>query len=344
MNVSGSPFRVFATCPQSKDGASESYAADVAAVAAWSEEAGFHGILVYTDNSLVDPWLVSQLILRKTRFLSPLVAVQPAYMHPYTAAKMIASLAFLHGRRLDVNLVAGGFRKDLLALADETPHDERYDRLVEYGEIVRGLLTTPRPYSFEGDYYRVRNLQLRPAVPAELLPTFFVSGSSPAGLAAARRLRATAVKYPQPAHEERSTSEPEAGGLGIRVGIVARESDEEAWRVAHDRFPGDRKGQLTHQLAMEATDSHWHRQLSRRQSGSESNGSAPSQDPYWLWPFQNYHTFCPYLVGSYDRVASELRAYKESGFTTLIVDIPVSPADLGHIGIALARTLAPVAT
>ncbi len=338
MNVSGPTIRVFTTCPQSKDGASESYAARVAEVARWSEEAEFHGILVYTDNSLVDPWLVAQLILQSTRSLSPLVAVQPVYMHPYAAAKMIASLAFLHGRRLDVNLVAGGFRKDLLALADETRHDDRYERLVEYAEVVRGLLSAARPFSFEGSYYRVRNLQLRPAVPEELRPSFFVSGSSPAGLEAARKLEATAVKYPQPAHEERSAADPNGTGLGIRVGIIARESDEEAWAVAHDRFPGSRMGQLTHRLAMEATDSHWHRQLSARQNGDE-----PIPDPYWLWPFQNYQTFCPYLVGSHERVAGELRAYADSGFRTLIVDIPVSPADLGHIGVALERALAPVA-
>ncbi len=346
MKVPEPSIRVFTTCPQSKDGASESFAARVAEVAAWSEDAGFHGILVYTDNSLVDPWLVAQLILQETRSLSPLVAVQPVYMHPYTAAKMIASLAFLHGRRLDVNLVAGGFRKDLLALADETPHDDRYERLVEYGAVVRGLLTAPRPYSFEGRYYAVRNLALRPAVPPALMPGFFVSGSSPAGLAAARSLGATAVKYPQPAHEERSASDPqgEPVGLGIRMGIVARETDEEAWAVAHERFPGDRKGQLTHRLAMEVTDSHWHRQLSRREAADGRNGSTPSEDPYWLWPFQNYKTFCPYLVGSHERVARELRGYRDSGFTNLIVDIPVSPEDLGHIGIALERTLARVGT
>ena len=57
-------------------------------------------------------------------------------MHPYTAAKMVASLAFLHERRIDLNMVAGGFRNDLRALGDETPHDERYDRMVESREIM----------------------------------------------------------------------------------------------------------------------------------------------------------------------------------------------------------------
>src|SRR2546430_4749483 len=33
----------------------------------WSEDAGCRGILVYTDNRLVDPWLVAQLIVENTR-------------------------------------------------------------------------------------------------------------------------------------------------------------------------------------------------------------------------------------------------------------------------------------
>jgi alkanesulfonate monooxygenase len=42
-------------------------------VARWSEEAGSEGILVYTDNSLVDPWLVSQIIVQHTTFLCHLL-------------------------------------------------------------------------------------------------------------------------------------------------------------------------------------------------------------------------------------------------------------------------------
>ena len=37
-----------------------------------------------------------------------------------------------HGQRLWLNMVAGGFKNDLAALNDDTPHDKRYQRLVEY--------------------------------------------------------------------------------------------------------------------------------------------------------------------------------------------------------------------
>ena len=73
---------VFSTCPMPDGAGGDAYAQQVAAVARWSEEAGCKGILVYSDNSKLDPWLVSQIIIQNTRSLCPLVAVQPVYMHP----------------------------------------------------------------------------------------------------------------------------------------------------------------------------------------------------------------------------------------------------------------------
>jgi alkanesulfonate monooxygenase len=320
------PVDLYSTCPPSVsfDGG---YRERVAEVARWSEEAGCRGILVYADNRLVDPWLVAQIVAESTRRLAPLVAVQPAYMHPYAVAKMVTSLGHLYGRRVDLNMVSGGFRNDLLALADETPHDRRYERLVEYTTIVQRLLAGGAPVALEGEFYRVRGLKLSPPLPPDLAPTVFVSGSSEAGRAAARALGAVAVKYPAPAAEEKP--EEIAGGGGIRVGIVARASEEEAWEVARARFPGDRKGRLTHELAMRVSDSVWHRELSER--AGRADGS-----PYWLFPFENYRTMCPYLVGSYERVGAELARYLERGFGTLVLDVPPDAAELAHTREALA--------
>ena len=53
---------------------------------------------------------------------------------------MVATYAHLYGRSIDLNFVAGGFRNDLLSLDDDTPHNERYERLIEYASIVKALL------------------------------------------------------------------------------------------------------------------------------------------------------------------------------------------------------------
>jgi alkanesulfonate monooxygenase len=330
-STNGTKIEVFSTCPQSKDVDSRDYLKRIQDVARWSDAAGYRGILVYTDNSIVDPWLVSQLVLESTEQLCPLVAVQPVYMHPYAAAKMVSSLAFVHGRRIYLNMLAGGFKNDLLALHDDTPHDERYDRTVEYTLVIKQLLFGSDPVTFDGKYYKVTNLKMSPRLEPELCPGILISGSSDAGLAAARAIGATAVKYPKPSGEE----EDQLGDTvesGVRVGIIARDDAEEAWRVAYERFPEDRKGQITHTIAMRVSDSQWHRQLSElgKRPVSEEN-------PYWLGPFQNYKTFCPYLVGSYEAVAVELARYIGLGFRTYILDIPPSEEELHHTAVVFDR-------
>src|SRR6476620_2920113 len=174
--------RVFSTCPQSSDHSSAEYGKRVIDVARWSEANGCEGILVYTDNRIVDPWLVAQNIIHHTTRLSPLVAVQPIYMHPYTVAKMVASFGFLYHRRVYLNMVAGGFSNDLVSLDDTTPHDRRYDRLVEYTEIVKRLLAAESAVSFDGEFYRIKNVKLSPHLATELVPDVLMSGSSEASL------------------------------------------------------------------------------------------------------------------------------------------------------------------
>jgi alkanesulfonate monooxygenase len=319
--------RVFSTCPQSSDHTSSDYLQHVIDVARWSEANGCEGILVYTDNRILDPWLVAQSIIQHTSRLSPLVAVQPVYMHPYSVAKMVSSLAFLYRRRVYLNMVAGGFSNDLVSLDDNTPHDRRYDRLVEYTEIVTRLLTADSAVSYDGEFYRIKNVKLSPGLPADLVPQILMSGSSEASLAAAGRLGATAVKYPKAPSEDKGVAAEAGIDSGIRTGIIARQTEDEAWRVAHERFPDDRKGQIAHELAMKTSDSVWHKQLSDLARATDKQ-----RTPYWLGPFQNYRTFCPYLVGSYEAVAEEIARYLAMGYETFVLDIPPNEQELCCIG------------
>ena len=230
-------------------------------------------------------------------------------------------------------MLAGGFKNDLIALGDATPHDDRYVRTTEYALIIKKLLESPEPVTFEGKYHQVKNLRMTPPLPEELVPGILISGSSLAGRAAAKAIGATAVKYPKPPGEEDDAS---ADGVasGVRLGIIARDDPEDAWRVAHERFPDDRTGKITHRLAKKVSDSSWHKQLSEL-------GERPVSDknPYWLGPFENYKTFCPYLVGSYDSTSVELARYMSQGYATYILDIPPSREELEHTSIAFQRAL-----
>jgi hypothetical protein len=67
---------VFSTCPQWNGGQREHFLRSVADSARWSEQYGCKGILVYSDNSQIDPWLVSQMILHNSHDLCALLNCQ----------------------------------------------------------------------------------------------------------------------------------------------------------------------------------------------------------------------------------------------------------------------------
>lgn len=290
----------------------------------WTEDCGFDGMLVYIDNSLVNNWSVAQMVMEHSETLTPLIATQPVYMHPYWVAKSIATFSHIYGRRIALNMLAGAFRGDLIALGDPTPHDRRYDRMTEFTQILQQLLDgSGKAVTYEGEFYQIKNLKVQPSIDKDMAPIVLMSGSSEAGLATAKTLDAVAVRYPEPVsfYEER----PLEKGIdyGIRMGIIARDDAEEAWKIAEARFQEDRRGQVVHQMAMKASDSKWHKDLTAIKQEELTEAF-----PYWLTPFHNYKTFCPYLVGDFDRISSIVARYIQVGFRTFITDIPLTLEEL----------------
>lgn len=87
---------------------------------------------------------------------------------------------------------------------------------------------------------------------------------------------------------------------------------------------------------MKTSDSHWHKQLSK-----QKERPAGEESPYWMRPFHTYKTFCPYLVGSYEQIASEVSGYIAMGHRTFVLDIPSCEQELGHINTVLGQVSSP---
>jgi alkanesulfonate monooxygenase len=329
------PVELYTTAPASVQLDGPSFRRRLADITRWTDAAGCAGLLVYSDNTLIDPWLIAQLILEQAERAVPLVAVQPVYLSPYAAARMAATLTFLHGRPVHLNLVTGGSRQHLEALGDAgVAHDDRYERLMEYATIVRRLLEQPRPVTFTGRYYRLRAAALPHRPAPSLTPRLVLSGSSESSVRCARELGILRFAYPRPA-EHYAEAGPLLRGCGIRLGIIARPDGAAAWRVAHERFPGDPLGERRHRVVSRLSDSHWHAELSE-QAGRDGDAAGP----YWLHPFLTYRTFCPYLVGDYDEVGAYLSGYLARGVESVILDVPAEEDDLHHARAAFARAAA----
>src|SRR5689334_3973245 len=75
---------------------------------ALSEKYNASGILLFSGNdTYADPWLVAGYIAQTTKSLIPFVALDPLTMPPYTAAKLINSLAYMYDRPTYLNWITG---------------------------------------------------------------------------------------------------------------------------------------------------------------------------------------------------------------------------------------------
>jgi alkanesulfonate monooxygenase len=330
MDLAFSDIAIYSTCPCNVEHDCESYVRELLDVARWTDDAGCRGALVFTDCTSIDAWMVAQETIVNTAAFVPLVAVQPMDMTPFALAKAVASLAMLYGRRVDLNFVSGGYGRDLAVQGDDLRHDARYDRLTEYVAIVRTLLGGGRT-KYEGRYYTVRGARLLFPPPADLMPIVYVSGSSEASVQAAESLGVRQLSYPLPPGD---FAGPDVRrnklGTGIRIGIIARDDSSEAWRIARKRFPVDPENARKAQLLFSITESSWQAAI-----GALTRADEDERDPYWLVPFRNYHTFCPYLVGSYGEVARAVGTYLSGGVRAFILDVPQEPDDLLHARIAI---------
>ena len=297
-------------------------------VARFSDRHGFTGVLLFAGNdTLVEPWSMAQHILAHTAESSPLIAVNPIYMHPFTVAKFVSSFALLYRRRVYLNMITGTATSDLQGLGAQLSHQDRYSRLGEFIHIVRQLLATPRPLTFAGKFYTATNLQLRPGLPPALMPEFLIAGQSDDAHRVAKQMGCVMMQMLPPNLED-GINAP-----GVNFGIFAREGRDQARQEAKLFFQDSAEKRELLKYTMENTDSVWKRRLKDAGQNDELQDNG-----YWLLPFLTYQADCPYLVGSYAEIGAKVRRFAENNVSTIILDVVADERELAHISRALASS------
>lgn len=318
----GESIEVFTISPRTTK--VEEYWKNIEQVIAWSDKYDATGILLFEGNdTFVQPWLASQATFTNTERLCPLVAVNPIYMHPFTAAKMISSFAYLYGRRTYLNMITGTALSYLEALDDHLDKAQRYDRLREYAELIARLTSSEgRPVSYEGQYYRTKNAKLEPAMPADLQPVFYIAGQSEPAMRVASAIGAVHMQM-LPAKLDGDLT---PGAQGIHFGIVTRSDPEAAWQAAREIFPPDEAGRRLQAFSMNNTDAVWKRRMMMAATMGEG-----AREGYWLEPFRNFKADCPYFVGSHAQVAALVARLARGGIRHIILDIPRAEREFAEI-------------
>jgi alkanesulfonate monooxygenase len=221
-----------------------SYIDYLAEIAHAAEVSGFQGGLIPSFPMTDEPWVISSVLARETKTFRFMIPFQPGFLNPVVAARMTASLQRATGGRALYNIITGGGGPQQLWWGDAVTHDDRYGRTTEFLDILRGVWNGG-PFSYHGNFYQVEGAGLADPLSREEFPEIYFSGSSDAALASASKHADFYLSWLEPFEQlrrkfDRVKERTQALGrriqCAIRVDIVARPTEEEAWEEIRRGF------------------------------------------------------------------------------------------------------------
>lgn len=302
-------------------------------VARAAEINGFAGALLVNAPFGDEPWIASALLARETKRLRFVDAFHPGHFSPWQATQMAASFQRGSGGRLVWNIIQGGSDAMQNALGDALPHDERYERAIEFLDVVKGFWAN-ESFHYAGRFYQANGMGLRGPLRKAKIPLICSAGASPA----AKRLAAKHSDYYLMLAEDpevvaghiadvralaREHGREDQIRFGLSVDVILRETDEAAFAEAKRIFEeGVRAGTVQMTAARSAQMSETNQSRYRRYNDRAVNGFEDLFIAPNLWGGFGYVGIPPgfAFVGGYQSVIRKIREFADLGISMFFIN------------------------
>src|SRR4029077_2831091 len=212
-------------------------------VVAAAEAAGFEYMLVPVQTACWEAWISSAMMVARSKSIRMLVAARPSYINPVLLAKMIAAFDQLSGGRICINLIAGQSEAENASEGIKWGKEERYEIMDEEVSILKALWTARGPVNFDGKFYQLKGAQIRPHPLQKPYPKFYLGGGSRQAWEISakhsdvhlfwgdtyERIRANMAEIRGMAARHGRDDDI---GFGMRLQVVCRSTEKEAWEFA----------------------------------------------------------------------------------------------------------------
>lgn len=317
------------------------------------EDHGWRGALIGTGWGRPDTFTLATALVARTQTFEPLIAVRPGYWKPANFASSAATLDYLSGGRVRVNVVSG--LDNLAAYGDdEGDQAHRYARTKEFMRLVRRLWTE-EDVTFRGEHFQIAGSTVEPRLVARggrRHPKLYFGGAS----AAAEKVAATEADVqlfwgePLDGVRERiarlkrlsKTLDRDLPPLefGLRITTLVRDTTEQAWADAEAKVA----------KMAEGAAGNWqdHREGiaigQRRLLDLTSRGDVLDDNLYTApGKYGGGGAGTTWLVGSAEDVARSLRKYEELGITHFVLSDTPYLQEIKRQGDQLLPLLKPTA-
>ncbi len=303
-------------------------------VAVAADTLGYEGVLIPTGRSCEDPWVVASSLLPVTKNLKFLVAVRPGLHQPSLAARMAATFDRLSGGRLLINLVTGGDQTELEGDGVYLDHAQRYEQSAEFIRIWREILARSHAgesFDYEGKHLSVKGAKLLYPPVQQPYPPVYFGGSSPAAHELAAEQVDTYLTWGEPPEEvakkvadvrARAAKHGRTVKFGIRLHVIVRETDDEAWRAAESLISRlDDDTVIRAQAAFSRMDSEGQRRMAALHAGGKKRTRTDLEISPNLWAGVGLVRggAGTALVGDAKTVAARLEEYAALGLDTFVL-------------------------
>jgi alkanesulfonate monooxygenase len=295
-------------------------------VAVAADRLGYGGILLPTGPHCEDGWTYAAAIAPFTERLRLLVALRPGILTPALAARQAAALDRISNGRLLLNVVAGGNPAELAMDGVYLAHDDRYEQTDEFLTIWRGLFGG-KVVDFTGRYLTTEGGRLSFASVQRPYPPLWFGGSSDAGMDVAAEhadVYLTWAEPPAAVGEKLAAARAQAARrgrtlrFGLRVHLIVRETDAEAWAAADrliSKLSDDTIALVQQRMAADLDSEGQRWQMALHQGRRDRLEVSPN---LWAGVGLVRHGVGTALVGSPVTVAARLREYQTLGIETII--------------------------
>ena len=293
-----------------------------------AERLGFDSTLVaqhtinphHAPQDQLEAWTSSAALAALTSRIEIITAIKPYLYHPVVLAKMALQIELISRGRFAINLVNAWNRPELEKAGIGFPeHDARYDYGREWISVVEPLMRG-ETLTFRGERFDVRDYTLRPADPYRSRPLIYVGGESmPARALVADKGDVWFING-QPLEDVRAlvadvAARPRSGPplrYGLSAFVIARETPAEADAV------------LDHLFALAAKDA----PVRAVQRANTDAASVMAQTMAKTPRVGSNGGTAAGLVGSYDQVATRIRAFHDAGIELFMLQFQPFEAEM----------------
>jgi alkanesulfonate monooxygenase len=307
-------------------GARETNYAYLRQIAEAVDSLGYYGALLPTGRTCDDSWIVAAALIPATQRMRFLVAVRPGLMTPTITARMVATFDQISNGRLLINVVAGGDPVELAGDGLHLKHDQRYELTGEFLHIFRRVLNG-ESVDFTGDYLQVQDAKLfRPGI-QKPYPELWLGGSSPSGQQIAAQHVDVYLTWGEPpadvaakidAVRKAATSFGRSVRFGLRVHIIVRDTEKQAWEAADEllRYVSD-ESIAAAQKTFARFDSEGQKRMAQLHGGQRDRLEISPN--LWAGVGLVRGGAGTALVGDPETVAARLKEYAALGIDTFIL-------------------------